>query len=371
MKKVLHIISSWGTGGVERYIYNYSKYLKEYSFDVLTLRKSTNSSVFDSQQINIYHLKEIHGNFFTRLEKRKKLIIEFLENNKYDIIHFDMTTADAFILAKAIKRKFPVKIVMHCHATNVEPPNIYLKKMLHYFSKVFYSKYADYYIGASEDTMKWMYTKKIRDGNQCSVITCGIEVDKFKFDEDKRKEIRTKYNINKKFVIGTVGRFSTQKNLPFIIDIIEKYSKINNDFVFLWAGNGNLMNYVKNELNKRSLEKYVLFLGVCSNIEEIYSAMDLFILPSLYEANPIVAMEAQANGLMCFLSKNITYTSKLSDNVKFIDIKDSNQWVKEIEIASKNCIHRYEHGKINMSLISAKENAEKLENVYMKLDKEV
>ena len=46
MKKVLHIVSSWGTGGVERYIYNYSQYLKKYSFDVLTLRESSSKSIF-------------------------------------------------------------------------------------------------------------------------------------------------------------------------------------------------------------------------------------------------------------------------------------------------------------------------------------
>lgn len=371
MDRVLHIVSSWGTGGVERYIYSFSKYINNYVFDILTLRDNNNTSIFSlGKDSKIYNLPRISANYFKRTKFRKKHIIEFLKKHKYKIIHFDMTTADAFILAKAIKKTFPnVKVVMHCHANNVESPNATLKKIVHYISKYTIEKYVDYYIGLSKETMKWMYTKKIRKSINSTIITCGIETDRFKFNEESRNKIRKKYDLENQFVIGTVGRFSTQKNIPFIIKIIDEYSKICKNFKFIWVGNGKLMEYAKKEIKKRNLNNFVDFLGVCNNIEEIYSSFDLFVLPSLYEGNPIVAMEAQINGLKCLLSNKITVEANINNNVKFLSIYNVREWIDEIEKIRLNP-KRINIPTEKLVPISVEYNAKKLENIYNSLIEE-
>ncbi len=366
MKKVLHIVSSWGTGGVERYIYNYSKYLNKYSFDILTLRNSKGNSIFNSEKLNVYNLEEVSGNYINRLYKRKKLLVDFLEKHEYNIIHFDTTTADSFILAKFIKKRFNVKIVMHCHATNVEPPKILLKKILHKFSKIFYNKYADYYIGASEDTIKWMFPAKTNINK--IVLNCGVELDKFKYDIKTREKIRKKYNLAEKYVIGTVGRFSQQKNPFFILNIIRDCIKIEPKIVFLWIGSGEYIEQIKSKAKKMGIYNNIIFLGVCDQVEKYYSALDLFILPSLYEANPIVCLEAQTNGLKCIISNKITKSANINGNVIFLDIKDSKNWANEIIKQKDNCKHKGNISKIIEKGYSVKDNANKLEEIYIKLE---
>ena len=49
-------------------------------------------------------------------------------------------------------------------------------------------------------------------------------------------------------------------------------------------------------------------------------AMDAFILPSMYEGLPVVCVEAQAAGLSCVVSKEVTREIKITKNVKFIGI---------------------------------------------------
>lgn len=367
MKKVLHIVSSWGTGGVERYIYNYSQYLKKYSFDVLTLRESSSKSIFSSDKINVYHLENVEGNFLKRLNKRKKLLIEFMKKHNYEIVHFDMTTADAFILAKTLKKNFSCKVIMHCHATNVEPPNIMLKKLLHYYSKIFYSKYADYYIALSEETKKWMFPK--RSNNKGTILNCGIEIDKFKYSETNRKQIREKYELSNKYVLGTVGRFSQQKNPFFILDIIQEYSKKDKDFKFLWIGEGRYFENIKKEADNRKINKYIIFVGNSNKVEEFYSAMDIFILPSLYEGNPISCIEAQTNGLKCIISNKITTRCNITGQVVFLKIEDTIEWVKKLEEMKNECNHTSDLEKIIQSGFSVKDNARKLEEIYDELEK--
>ena len=46
--------------------------------------------------------------------------------------------------------------------------------------------------------------------------------------------------------------------------------------------------------------------GVRKDMRQVYSAMDIFALPSLYEGLPMVCLEAQANGLPCLMSDRVT-----------------------------------------------------------------
>lgn len=76
MKKILHIVSSWGTGGVERYISNYINEMDEYIFDILTIRKCKKESVFTQPILDrggeFFSLNQVEGNIFERTSSRKK-----------------------------------------------------------------------------------------------------------------------------------------------------------------------------------------------------------------------------------------------------------------------------------------------------------
>ena len=366
MVKILHIVSSWGVGGVESYIFNFAKHIKKYEFDILTLRKTENKTIFNlSGTSQIYNLSKVEGNYFKRTKKRKDEIIEFILKHKYEVVHIDTTTADMLIIAKEIKKRTNVKIIYHSHATDVEAPNVFLKRVLHYYSKRLYYSNVDYYIAASKDAAIWMYPKKILKNN-CHIITCGADLEKFRFNYDDRIDIRNKFNLEKKIVIGTVGRFSNQKNIPFIINLIELMAKKKIDFNFLWIGNGHLFEDTKEEVKKRKLDKYVIFTGNIKEVEKLYSAMDIFILPSFYEANPIVAIEAQANGLKCSLSDTITKESNVSNTVSYISCKNIDLWMAEI-LKNREYVRKDNIEIIIKRGASVKENSIKLLEIYDKV----
>jgi hypothetical protein len=66
-----------------------------------------------------------------------------------------------------------------------------------------------------------------------------------------------------------------------------------------------------------------------NNPTEYYSAMDLFVLPSLFEGNPVSALEAQACGLPVILSSNITEQAAVTDEVSYLSL-DVDLWRKQI-----------------------------------------
>src|SRR5699024_2450595 len=104
----------------------------------------------------------------------------------------------------------------------------------------------------------------------------------------------------------------------FLIDIFNEIYKQNKNTVLLLAGDGPLKGTIQNKVKELGLEKSVKFLGQRNDANELYQAMDAFVLPSLYEGIPVVGVEAQAAGLPCSFSTDMTKETKVLQTTKFI-----------------------------------------------------
>lgn len=83
--------------------------------------------------------------------------------------------------------------------------------------------------------------------------------------------------------------------------------------------------------SQKNISDYIILLGNRNDVDRIYQAMDVFVLPSQYEGLPVVGVEAQTSGLPCILSDRMTSETKMSKNVCFLSIdKGVEIWVDEI-----------------------------------------
>ena len=83
--------------------------------------------------------------------------------------------------------------------------------------------------------------------------------------------------------------------------------------------------------SQKNISDYIILLGNRNDVDRIYQAMDVFVLPSQYEGLPVVGVEAQASGLPCILSDRMTSETKMSTNVCFLSIdKGVRIWTDEI-----------------------------------------
>lgn len=106
----------------------------------------------------------------------------------------------------------------------------------------------------------------------------------------------------------------------------------------------------------------VYLLGARKDVERLYQAMDVFVLPSRYEGLPVVAVEAQAAGLPCVLSDRVTGEAKITDNVCFLGLDEGSAvWAEALLETKKN--HR-ETG-CDLSRFEIKYQAEKLADYYI------
>ena len=130
-------------------------------------------------------------------------------------------------------------------------------------------------------------------------------------------------------------------------------------------GDGGLRPAIQNKVKRLGLEKHVQFLGMRSDSYKVMQAMDVFVMPSLYEGLPVTMVEAQASGLPCFISDKVPIECKMTDAVTQIPLDASPEvWTEQI-LSAQNMVRKNSYSEIAAAGFDIAENAKWLQNYYI------
>lgn len=316
----------------------------------------------------------IHRN--RRFIREYKDISNVLRRNKYDICYFNISESfDCIGIIAALKNNVH-KIIAHSHSSSVSASNFigrYVKLFLNKIFKTVTSSEKITHLACSEEAAKWLYNKRVIENKEYKIINNAIDCGRFAFNLTIRKKLRKKYHIKEdEYVIGHVGAYRKPKNQIFLINLIN-YLKNNSskNYKLLLIGNYIEAEDLMKIINDFNLNDNIIFIEETSRVNDFYNMMDIFILPSLFEGFSIVGIEAQANGLPCIFSNNITYKSKMTDLVEYLSL-DANYevWTERIESLLKN--YPRKDNKYYLEVVNAgydiKTEARKFQNKYLKGD---
>jgi len=360
MIKVLHILPGINGGGVGKIVYSYAKHLdkEKITLDVASLNTINGEKPFlyDSFIKSVNHLFLLNRKSYL---KRFKELYNIYKNGKYDIVHSHLEEASFFYLLLAMIMGVKIRIAQtHLTTKPARFSFAWIKSLFRpLLSIICTHKFA---CGKKAAQKLWKNDPNVH------ILTNAIEIDPFVYNHKTRDKIRSSHGLSPNdFVVGTVGRIDTQKNPFFILKIIQELKKKQNDFKFLWIGEGEHSISIKNELKKNELSSNVMMLGIQNNINELMMAMDVFILPSLYEGLPIVGVESQVSGLPSLFSDTITNEFKLIPTTEFLAIDNSEAWVNKILSLKQVHPDRLKYASlIQESLFNIKIAAQKLETEY-------
>jgi glycosyltransferase involved in cell wall biosynthesis len=264
-------------------------------------------------------------NFRRHPLKYYRELSRIIKEGKYEIVHINMMSAANIIPHIVAKRCNVRHIISHSHSSNT--PKGIIRKILDKLNKRILINNTTDFFGCSYVAANWLFDNKIKK-EKIVIVNNAIDLKKFKKDDKIRKKIREELKINDGLVIGHVGRFCAEKNHTFLVDVFKELLSVKPDSYLLLIGSGELLNNIKNKVSELGIEKNVIFLGNVNNVNEYMQAMDMFILPSYFEGLPLVAIEAQASGLKCIISSNVTKDVNINNNCKFLNIKESPKtWV--------------------------------------------
>lgn len=303
MKKarVLEIIGKRPVGGVGTVMLNYQTYMDAEKVQMDYLIFGEQAEPFDegvkALGSKVYMYPALSGR---QMGRTKAYLEEFFAEHEgeYDIVHLHAPTI-AFLAFPIIAKHGIRTRIIHSHAT----------------------LYAENKIKAIRNKILWALAQgKITDRIGCSkaagdflfgkedfvVLKNAIAYEDYLYDEAVREEVRDREGVSDKLVVGNVGRFSQQKNQTFLIEIFAKIKELHPSSVLWLVGDGELRDEIEAKIKAFGLQEDVKLFGMVKNTKELYQAMDVMVMPSLFEGLPMVGVEAQASGLPCVFADTIT-----------------------------------------------------------------
>lgn len=326
--RVLHVIRHMNVGGAETFIMNMYRNIdrNKIQFDFLVFGEGYFDSEIKLLGGNIFYMK-----YLTEIGEKnfkKNLIDFFYSHNEYKIVHSHLDQVSGIILEAAKNANVKCRIA---HSHNTKNANNFLGKIYKKYLQSKINKNANFLFACGDEAAKWLFNNRY---NEAIIINNGIDIEKFKFSINNRKEIRKELNINEDtMLLGHVGRFSKQKNHKFIIDIYREFVKLNSNSKLILIGEGELKYEIQQYVKNSKLQDKVMFLGLRDDVFKLYSAIDCLIFPSLYEGLSVALIEAQISGLKIVGSDTIDKKTDISGNIRWMSLKtNSCEWAKEINV---------------------------------------
>jgi len=249
-------------------------------------------------------------------EKAWKCLLN--DHPEWRIIH-GHHTAPAFIYLK-VANSFNRVTIAHSHTSGGDKSVKSRLKVLFRFPLRYL---ADYLFACSNSSAEWMFGKR---NKSTYIINNAIELKKFAYNEVMRNKKRSEFKFENNLVVGHVGNFHPSKNHDFLIQIFYELHKQNCNAILLLIGEGNLRQSIETKIMELELSDSVILTGSRSDVSELFQVMDVFVFPSKYEGLPVTVIEAQAAGLLCFLSDTITDEVAVTELVQFISLQESEKY---------------------------------------------
>lgn len=332
MERVLQVVGGMNRAGAETFLMNvyreidktqiqfdflvYSNEKQDYEDEILSL---------GGRVIRIPYKAGIKGIF--SISKIKKVIKEY---GPYIAVHAHTLHNCAYSMIAT--KKYPnVLRISHSHSTVNTVKRNYIKKIYEKWTFKKIRKLSNKWLSCGQEAGVYLFGEEFNEKGV--VINNGISPEKYFYvDSENYSRLKRDFDLENQLVIGHIGRFAPVKNHEFIIKIAKELKDKNVPFKMLLIGRGELENEIANEIKKQNLDKNVLLLGVREDIANLLKVMDVFLMPSIFEGNPVTLIEAQASGLPCLISSVIT--DKIDLNLGLIHKKSLNDsavdWANEL-----------------------------------------
>lgn len=328
-KRILHFQGRMGKGGAETFMMNAFREIDrgKYVFDFVIYE--------DYQDVTPYHaeIKALGGHIYIVPNPNKHIlkyitaVKKLLREHHFDIVHNEIFFGGGLNLWLANQARIKQRIA-HSHATTDGKGNRFPYGAVRSFLNNLLRKNATDFLACSNEAGIGLYGQD----QPFQFVPNGIDLDQYRNVPETKATIRERLSLPQEaVVIGHIGRFEEQKNHQFLMQIMKEVIKQHPNSYLLSIGTGRLFGETKKLAEELGIKEHVLFLGERNDIPELMKAMDIFLMPSLYEGLPMVAIEAQAANLKIVLSDEISPDTVLSENVTFVSLAEGvDKWAQVI-----------------------------------------
>jgi sugar transferase (PEP-CTERM/EpsH1 system associated) len=320
--KIVHLVYSFGCGGLEKVITNLINYSTHHPIQhiIISLTDDIDMSEQINEDVSIYVLDKKSGNDFKTHIKLYKLL-KALKPNVIQTYNFGTIEYHLTAMLAGVPRR-----IHSDHGRGGDDPQGNNK--LHNYFRTFVAHFIHKYVVVSEDLYSWVTQTLHINKNKVELVFNGVAVP---------QDITKKQGRYKKFV--TVGRLNAVKNQSLMIDAFTQ-AKMNNanfkDCTLDIVGDGELFEDLSKKITDLNMTHCISLVGYKANINDILINADVFVLSSVYEAMPMTILEAIAVKTPVICTKVGGISKFVNDeHVYFVESKNVDELAKAfIEISA-------------------------------------
>ncbi|HFU4497079.1 TPA: glycosyltransferase [Streptococcus suis] len=330
MIRVLHYVGRMDRGGMQALIMNLYRNIdrSEIQFDFAI--HGTNNGDFEKEIVamggEFYQFPIMRSNPLAYRKKWREFWSEHA--NDYSAFHMhNNSLANIIALEEAARANVPIRII-HSHSSFANRGHLQiLNNFLHRLHRNKLNIVATHCITCSDRAAEWMYGGMKIGSKDVILLKNGVDINKYKFSEEIRKSKRDELKAEEgELIIGQVGSFLPVKNHEFSLKLAKELKNRGIAFKFIFFGDGPLLDSIIKKAEELEILDETLFVGKRSDVAELLSAMDIYVMPSLYEGLPVSLVEAQVNGVTSIVSDSITKTVAFNDNLHYKSIDTVDEW---------------------------------------------
>lgn len=328
MKRVLCIVSNLNAGGAETFLMKLhgsidrSKYQMDYC--VMSDEVGVYKDLVLSRDGRIFKAEMKSRNPIKCFNDIRRIV---KENGYKYVLRVNEHSLSAIDLLAARLGGAKVAAMRSTNSTCVSRWHI----RLHYMCRFLAKAIPNVKFAPSTDSAEFTFGKGCVAKGKAFILNNGLDYDKYKFNPGARERIRAELGLDGCKVVGHVGRFAPQKNHGFLIDIFKEVAEREETARLVCVGTGPYEDEVRSKVSALGLSDKVIFTGRRGDVNEVMSAFDCVLLPSLFEGMPNVIVEAQASGLPCTISDTITKEANITGLVKYLSLSQSpSEWADAV-----------------------------------------
>ena len=367
MIKALFIRGMLYYDGVSAVEYEWIKALQgrvSYDYALLDPDKSVpeKESAVKELGCQIYPLRYESSSSLASHKNRERVLGEFLARHHYDVVHIDTDLLSRYDVAKVARKAGVKKVIIHSHNAMRDLHGIQKIPLAAKLERHLIGKYATDLAACSKEAAKWLFSSK--DQAKVRIIHNGIDRAQYTFSKERRQKLRTSLKISDDtLVLGNIGRLAGQKNQLFLLDIFKEVARLTKAKLIL-IGSGDKEAEIRNKIAKEGLTDQVILIKATDQVPDYLFAMDVFVMPSLYEGLPMTLLEAQTSGLPCVISDVISSEMDFPGLIKREKLTTSPaEWAKlVIDTAKKSTFDRKQEAQVLTKI--GYDNQESAEQVY-------
>ncbi len=220
-------------------------------------------------------------------------IKRIIKERDIDLLHMHLYHAGLYgrIAAMLLPAQKRPKCIFHIH-------NVYSKIKTHRaLANRFLRRYTDTVIAVSEPVKKDVIRYDKYPPNEVSVLPTCIDFDRMQTDLTKEEGREISRLPKDGILLGTVGRLVEAKGHSYLIEAVSLLKKRGVLAKAVLIGGGRLDGKLREQAFSLGVADDIIFLGERHDIPALYRAMDLYVMPSLWEGAPLSLLDAMAAGV--------------------------------------------------------------------------